>query len=142
MDCEHVVLISAGIGVTPFASILQSLWFKFSRSLKTCSKCSHQWFDHIDMKLFKKVDFIWTNRDFSSFEWFVELLSEIELQQIKSGSDRIIDMHLFMTSAKINQLIRKYEENSDLDKKLEENFSLRLNPGRPNYDQVCFVLKF
>jgi hypothetical protein len=61
-DSEHAVLISAGIGVTPFASILQSLWYKYSNSLKKCSKCSHEWYDAIDMKKFKKVDFIWTNR--------------------------------------------------------------------------------
>ena len=62
LDSEHAVLISAGIGVTPFASILQSLWFKYSQSLKKCPKCSHEWYDKIIMKSFKKVDFIWTNR--------------------------------------------------------------------------------
>jgi hypothetical protein len=31
-NSEHAVLIAAGIGVTPFASILQSLWLKFLKS--------------------------------------------------------------------------------------------------------------
>ena len=61
-DSEHAVLIAAGIGVTPFASILQSLWFKYTRSQKKCSNCSHEWYEEILLKKFKKVDFIWTNR--------------------------------------------------------------------------------
>lgn len=89
------------------------------------------------MKSFKKVDFIWTNRDFASFEWFVELLTEIELQQVQATSERIIDMHLFMTSAKVKQFIRK-NELGDSFKKIDQDFSLRLNPGRPNYDQVRY----
>lgn len=56
------VLIAAGIGVTPFASILQSLWFRYSQSLKKCPKCTHEWYDKIILRNFKKVDFIWTNR--------------------------------------------------------------------------------
>ena len=62
LDSEHAVLIAAGIGVTPFASILQSLWCRYSRSLKKCPDCSHQWYEEIVLKKFKKVDFIWTNR--------------------------------------------------------------------------------
>ena len=63
--------------MTPFASILQSLWYKYSRSLKKCSNCSHEWYDKLDLKKFSKVDFIWTNRDFGAFEWFIQLLGEI-----------------------------------------------------------------
>ena len=77
LDSEHAVLISAGIGVTPFASIIQSLWFRYLNALKKCPKCTHEFYDSIDMRLFKKVDFIWTNRDFGAFEWFVQLLGEI-----------------------------------------------------------------
>ena len=77
LDSEHAVLISAGIGVTPFASILQSLWYKYSRSLKKCSNCSHEWYDKLDLKNFSTVDFLWTNRDFGAFEWFIQLLGEI-----------------------------------------------------------------
>ena len=29
-----------------------------------------------------KVDFIWVNRDQTSFEWFVNLLSQLEAEQI------------------------------------------------------------
>ena len=83
-NSEHAVLIAAGIGVTPFASILQSLWFKFLKSYKECSTCRNCWFEDINEKSLKKVDFIWINRDYESFEWFIELLGKIEAQQLNS----------------------------------------------------------
>ena len=33
----------------------------------------------------KKVDFIWINRDQKSFEWFVNLLSQLEMEQREHG---------------------------------------------------------
>ena len=54
-DTEQVILIAGGIGVTPFASILQSLWFKYSKSLKTCPQCTHQWYDRLEQKKLKRV---------------------------------------------------------------------------------------
>ena len=42
--------------MTPFASILQSLWFKYKKSLKKCSKCDHEWYDDIEEKKLKKVN--------------------------------------------------------------------------------------
>jgi NADPH oxidase 5 len=45
------------------------------------------------MKL-QKVDFFWINRDQRSFEWFVNLLSQLEIEQAESQSDkeRFLDM--------------------------------------------------
>jgi NADPH oxidase 5 len=42
----------------------------------------------------RKVDFFWINRDQRSFEWFVQLLSQLEIEQAESGSamDRFLDM--------------------------------------------------
>jgi predicted ferric reductase len=54
-DSEQVILIAGGIGVTPFASILQSLWFKYSKSLKTCPSCDHQWYDILEQKKLRRV---------------------------------------------------------------------------------------
>lgn len=145
MDSEHAILIAGGIGVTPFASILQSLWFKYTKTLKTCSKCQHQWYDILEQKKIKKVDFIWVNRDYQSFEWFIELLGELEMQQLNltsNESERFIDIHLYMTSASVVQEIKPLEYH--MADKLEQmqnrnkNFSLKLNPGRPNFDDVSF----
>jgi NADPH oxidase 5 len=133
-NSEHAVLIAAGIGVTPFASILQSLWFKFLKSYKECSTCKNCWFEDIDEKNLKKVDFIWINRDYDSFEWFIELLGKLEAQQLNSKfvNNRFIQIHLYMTSAKIQQEI-KLKDNINGE---SNDFSLRLNPGRPNLDEI------
>ena len=42
-NAQHAVLIGTGIGVTPFASILQSIMHRFWQVRNTCPKCSHQW---------------------------------------------------------------------------------------------------
>lgn len=139
-----MILIAGGIGVTPFASILQSLWFKYSKSLKTCSKCDHQWYDQLEQKNLKRVDFIWVNRDYQAFEWFIELLGQLELQQINSNnSERFIGIHLYMTSASDVQELKPLD-NPDFDKKGQiqskmDDFSLKLNPGRPDFDQVKMI---
>merc|ERR1719229_956110 len=64
-DAEHAVLVATGIGITPFASILQSLMFKYWESKSVCPSCDYKWSrgftESSDFKL-KKVDFIWVNR--------------------------------------------------------------------------------
>lgn len=43
-DYEVSMLVGAGIGVTPFASILKSIWYKFKESnprLRTRKVCPH-----------------------------------------------------------------------------------------------------
>ena len=121
---------------------MQSLWFKYSKSLKTCNKCEHQWYDSMDEKKLKRVDFVWVNRDYQSFEWFIELLGQIELQQLNSSQngERFIGMHLYMTSSKVVQEIKPLE-NPEFDKKGQieskiDDFSIKLIPGRPDFEKV------
>ena len=49
----------------------------------------------------KQVDFFWINRDQRSFEWFVNLLSQLEIEQAEQGGamERFLDMHMYITSA-------------------------------------------
>ena len=55
----------------------------------TCPQCSYQWTqdpDNIDgLFNLRKVDFFWINRDHTSFEWFVNLLSDLEIEQQELG---------------------------------------------------------
>jgi len=55
------MLIAAGIGVTPYASVLRQIRYKLKHKPES-------------MKL-KKVWFYWSNRDEGAWEWFVELLN-------------------------------------------------------------------
>lgn len=86
---EHAVLIGTGIGVTPFASILQSIMLRYYSVKQTCPNCKYQWSDrlHTTMLNLRKVDFFWINRDQKSFEWFVTLLSKLELEQAVHGGE-------------------------------------------------------
>lgn len=48
-----------------------------------------------------QVDFFWINRDQRSFEWFVNLLSQLEMEQAELGDamERFLEMHMYITSA-------------------------------------------
>ena len=100
---EHAVLIGTGIGITPFASILQSIMKRHRLIKKFCPNCDYAWTEDMKQVMFnlRKVDFFWINRDQISFEWFVKLLAEMELEQAESGGQigRFLDMHMYITSA-------------------------------------------
>lgn len=67
---EVALLVGAGIGVTPFASILKSIWYRMN-------------FPQQRTRL-RKVYFFWVCRDFGSLEWFRSLLSAIEAQDLEN----------------------------------------------------------
>ncbi len=80
---QCAVLIGAGIGVTPFASILRSILYRREKGE--------------ELRL-QKVYFFWLNRDRRSFEWFTDMLAQIE----KAGMTSFIELNMYMTDAHIN----------------------------------------
>ena len=80
---RHAVLIGAGIGVTPFASVLESVVLRGNGESKRPSQLQH-------------AHFIWLNRDQYSFEWFSALLRELE----KVDHKGMLEMHLCMTGVR------------------------------------------
>ena len=71
---EVVVLIGAGIGVTPFASILKHIWYRLQDG---------------NIGLLRRVEFFWVCRDVPSFGWFQSLLQDIEFAQANPDFLRI-----------------------------------------------------
>nr|KAF6393057.1 NADPH oxidase 5 [Pipistrellus kuhlii] len=143
---EHAVLIGAGIGITPFASILQSIMYRYQKRKHICPNCQHCWMEGIqddDMKL-HKVDFIWINRDQRSFEWFVSLLTKLEMDQAKEPQEgRFLELHMYMTSAlgKNDMKAIGLQMALDLVAKKEKKDSItglqtRTQPGRPDWSKV------
>ncbi|XP_029952159.1 LOW QUALITY PROTEIN: NADPH oxidase 5 [Salarias fasciatus] len=143
---EHAVLIGAGIGITPFASILQSIMYRYRMRKQNCPKCSYSWCENIkdsEMKL-RKVDFIWINRDQKSFEWFVSLLTKLEMDQADEEPEgRFLEMHMYMTSAlsKNDMKAIGLQMALDLLAKKEKRDSItglrtRTQPGRPEWGKV------
>jgi predicted ferric reductase len=63
--CQRPVLVAAGIGVTPFASVLSSLLERLRAGEGIVPE---------------RVHFVWVERDHHAFGWFASLLAEIEAE--------------------------------------------------------------
>lgn len=68
---EVGLLVGAGIGVTPFASILKSVFYKLTQ-------------EGSNLKL-KKMYFYWICPNPDSFEWFADLVNSVEQQMQDKG---------------------------------------------------------
>jgi Ca2+-binding EF-hand superfamily protein/ferredoxin-NADP reductase len=79
---RHAVMIGAGIGVTPFASVLGTL---ADRAVDPA--CPHP---------LQSLEFFWLNRDAYSFEWFAELLARLEQDSVPLP----IHVHAYMTGGR------------------------------------------
>ncbi|NXA28609.1 NOX5 oxidase, partial [Ibidorhyncha struthersii] len=143
---EHAVLIGAGIGITPFASILQSIMYRYRRRKQSCPSCHHSWCENLqdeEMTL-RKVDFIWINRDQKHFEWFISLLTKLEMEQAEQEpGGRFLEMHMYMTSAlsKNDMKAIGLQMALDLLATKEQRDSItglrtRTQPGRPDWSKV------
>jgi len=77
---EVAVMIGAGIGVTPYASILNDLVFGTSTNRYSGVAC-------------KKVYFIWICPSHRHFEWFIDVLREVERKDVTN----VLEMHIFIT---------------------------------------------
>jgi ferredoxin-NADP reductase len=126
-DYEVSVLIGGGIGVTPFASILKTIWYRLSQPK--------------GLKKLKKVYLIWTCRDTKSFEWFQDLLKTLE-QDVQSGGAKFHDflsINMFLTS----KLTLDNAHNIFMQEGCKENrvdaitgLNARTRYGRPNFEEV------
>ncbi|KAM3957213.1 NADPH oxidase [Aphomia sociella] len=145
---QHAALIAAGIGVTPFASLLQAVALRCGSARRQCPQCAHRWAAPLprhDMNL-NKVDFFWINREQRSFEWFVSLLSQLEVEQAEragGGGERFLDMHMYITSALQRTDMKAVGLQLALDllhekekRDLITGLKTRTNAGRPNWDKV------
>ena len=149
---EHAVLISTGIGVTPFASILQSIMHRYWDIKQSCPNCNYKWSNNIEESMFslKKVDFIWINRNVNSFEWFVDLMSQLEHEQAEQGGqlNRFLDLHMYNTSALRKDDMKGFALQMAMDllyakeeRDLLTGLKARTIPGRPNWDDVFRKIK-
>ena len=75
---EVAVLVGGGIGVTPFASILKELVHRFNIGARV--QC-------------RKVFFIWVARSQKQYEWFTDIIRDVE-EADKKGQ---VEIHIFVT---------------------------------------------
>ncbi|KAI1088584.1 ferric reductase NAD binding domain-containing protein [Rostrohypoxylon terebratum] len=116
---EVSVLCGAGIGVTPFASILKSIWYRMNYPQKKTRLA--------------KVYFFWICRDFGSFEWFRSLLLAIEAQDV----DGRIEIHTYLTAKiKADDATNIMINDANADKDTITGLRSPTNFGRPNWDMI------
>ncbi|KAI9193461.1 ferric reductase NAD binding domain-containing protein [Polychytrium aggregatum] len=114
---ETAILIGAGIGVTPAASLLKSVWYRHYRKAQ--------------MPL-KKVYFFWVNRDKEAFEWFQSLLSSLE----ESVPTSFLEIHVYLTaklsSDEIQNIVLHDADGVDPLTELQS----RCHFGRPEWNRI------
>ena len=91
-----------------------------------------------------QVDFFWINRDQKCFEWFVSLLSQLEIEQSEQcGFERFLDLHMFMTAALCKTDVKAIGLQMALDlihkkekRDLITGLKTRTQAGRPDWEKV------
>ncbi|XP_042349696.1 NADPH oxidase 1 [Plectropomus leopardus] len=119
-DYEVSMLVGAGIGVTPFASILKSIWYKFKISnpkLRT-----------------RKIYFYWLCRETHAFEWFADLLQVLEREMEERGMGDFLTYKLFLTGwdqSLAGHAWVHFDEDTDVVTGLKQ----KTHYGRPVWDK-------
>ncbi|EIW70423.1 hypothetical protein TREMEDRAFT_68048 [Tremella mesenterica DSM 1558] len=116
---EVAVLIGAGIGVTPFASILKHIWY--------AQKAGR-------LGALRRVEFIWSCRDTGSFGWFQSILEEIEAAQTDPNFLRI---SIYLTQKMDIDAVQNIAIN-DVGQEYDPLTLLRSRTlfGRPDFRQI------
>lgn len=115
---EVAVLIGAGIGVTPFSSILKSIWYRVINP-------------NTVMKL-RKCYFFWICRDIEAFEWFHDLLRALEAEDI----DHFLEINIFLTGGLKPDQVKNVIINDETGQDALTGLRSPTSYGRPPWDQI------
>jgi predicted ferric reductase len=118
---ETVLLVGGGIGVTPFASILKSIWYRMNN------------FNNSKSTRLSKVYFTWVIRDFGTAEWFHSLLHAIEEQDTQNRIEITIYLTANIKEDDMNNII---VQDVGAEKDAITNLRAPTHFGRPNWDRV------
>jgi NADPH oxidase 2 len=89
-DYRVVLLVGAGIGVTPFASVLKTVFLRLRKFREGLSAVN-------PMKSLQKVYFFWVLREFKSFEWFREMVLQLQAELRAFDLLNNVEIHLHLT---------------------------------------------
>ncbi|KAJ3183703.1 hypothetical protein HDU85_002132 [Gaertneriomyces sp. JEL0708] len=119
-DYEAAILVGAGIGVTPFASILKTVWYRLNNPGSGAVRL-------------KKVYFYWVCRDKDAFEWFQDLLMTLEEENI----DGFLEIHTYLTQGlKIDEVKNIIVNDEEGVADAITGLKAPTHFGRPNWDQI------
>ncbi|MBN3281191.1 CY24B protein, partial [Polyodon spathula] len=119
-DYEVSMLVGCGIGVTPFASILKSIWYKFKESNQKLRT--------------KKIYFYWLCRETHAFEWFADLLHSLEGEMEERGMHNFLSYKLFLTGwdhSHAAHVMVHFDKDTDVVTGLKQ----KTHYGRPNWEK-------
>ncbi|KAG7375523.1 NADPH oxidase 4 [Phytophthora pseudosyringae] len=94
---RQVVLIGAGVGVTPFASILKSIMHQWKSY--QCGYCRNLRFPPTFQ--LRKIYFYWVTREQDSLTWFASTMNELS----ELDTDNRLEIHTFYTADKGEDVI-------------------------------------
>ncbi|CAG5126562.1 unnamed protein product [Candidula unifasciata] len=117
------VLIGCGIGITPFASVLKSVWYKFCHPKETVP--------------LQRVYLYWVCPDTHSFEWLQGLLLDLERQMRQRGTVDFLKFHIYLTrgwNANQARNITLHDEGSEYD--VVTGLHHKTYFGRPQWEVV------
>ncbi|KAM5179539.1 NADPH oxidase 2 [Mantella aurantiaca] len=118
-DYEVAMLVGAGIGVTPFASVLKSVWYKYCNNAST-------------LRL-KKIYFYWLCRDTQAFEWFADLLQSLETQMQERNNADFLSYNIYLTGWDESQATA-FSLHHDQEKDVITGLKQKTLYGRPNWE--------
>ncbi|GAA5867119.1 hypothetical protein JCM8547_006245 [Rhodosporidiobolus lusitaniae] len=129
---EVAVLVGAGIGVTPFASILKNIWYKQQQNR---------------LGALRRVHFIWIAKETGSLGWFNSLLKQLEQVQT---DPTFLTLSLYLTQRVTPDMLANIAihgasssspSSSSEDVDPVTRLSARTQYGRPDFDALFRALK-
>ncbi|KAI4899883.1 hypothetical protein NFI96_012081 [Prochilodus magdalenae] len=116
---EVVMLVGAGIGVTPFASILKSVWYKHVQQ---------------NTNVFtKKIYFYWLCPETQAFEWFADLLQSLERQMSSKDMSDFLSYNIYLTRWKETEAAH-FRVHHEAEKDPITGLKQKTLYGKPNWD--------
>lgn len=114
-----VVMVGAGIGVTPYSSILKHIWHLASQDS--------------EMKI-KKIYFFWICASIETFEWFGHLLYGLECKMKRKTEMTMLEYKIYLTRGWSLKEAKQIAVNHVDDKDLFTGLEQKTHYGRPNFD--------
>ncbi|XP_066509382.1 cytochrome b-245 heavy chain-like isoform X1 [Hoplias malabaricus] len=116
---EVVMLVGAGIGVTPFASILKSVWYKHVQQ---------------NTNVFtKKIYFYWLCPETQAFEWFADLLQSLERQMAQKHMEDFLSYNIYLTRWKDTEAAH-FRVHHEAENDPITGLKQKTLYGKPNWD--------
>lgn len=118
-DYPKLVLIGAGIGCTPYASILKHI----------CNMLKYK-----KTTTLNKVYFFWICPSLDTFEWFGEMLKNLENELDSSQYNDLLEYKIYLTKGWSLREARQIAENQSELYDLFTGLQQKTNYGRPNFE--------